>query len=323
MVQTRWRPNATDTCFGDGNQVIAVVRFDDSEVPEPPSGFLDRYGLTGEQLRRSTAPPIFATISPGAVPLEHFGVNLPWLVLCSPIYLDVPNRILQLPEGYTRHVPDSFGYADKTDRFTDSLSLPVRIEWIAEERLMSRAPRHWSVQRRGRSTAEIRTTLSGQPDVPHGFKRATYEVTRTTNVFGRTLPLEFRYMSFLPDERRQEPLLNLDALGEIQLIGPSDAPAWPLEAGHRYNVTDYRFRHSRRLVDFIRYQITNGLVPPKSDALLLEAYEKAVASAPVDEVIRARYGFYAIYALFVLLPIITVLLWLRGVHQRKRNVPTS
>jgi hypothetical protein len=283
--------------------VISIVRFDDGEVSEPPSGFLERYGLTREALRPSKPAPTFATISPGAVPLEHLGVNLPWLVFCSPTYLGVPDRVLPLPEGYIRHAPDSFGYADKTGRFADSLALPKTIVWLADEGLMKRAPKHWSVQRRGRSREEIRATLSGETAIPHGFERATYEVTQTTNLFGWTLPLEFRYVSFLPDERQKEPLLNLDLVGEVRSIQPSDAPPWPLENGQPYSVADYRFRHPRRLVDLIRDEITDGLVLPTSDATLLALYEKAASSAPVDQVIRARYGLYAVYAVLLLLPI--------------------
>lgn len=318
LIQTRWSPNITETYFCDGSQVIRVQRFDDDKIPEPPDWFLPRYGLSPSSPQQPRKAATHVTVMEGTVPFSDPGANVPWLAFCSSMYLNLPDRLIPLPTGNIRRVRESFGYVDRTDRYADTLALPKKVVWVADQRLMRRAPRHWSLNRRGRSPEHIRLALSGETRFPHGFERAVYEVTSKTNLGGYTIPLNFRLTSFRPYYRDGRPLRVADAFGEVRSLEISDAPGKPLLDGHLYHVIDYRFRHPRRLVDYIRYQIEDGVVPLKSDPILQALYEEAVSSAAIDPVIRSRHGFLAVYGLMFSFPAIAVLLWLRS-RARQHN----
>lgn len=322
LIRTRSGPNTTQTHFCNGEKVISVFSFDDPQAAVPPPWLAERYGLSTIPAEPQTEAPTFVHLADGTLPIDYTGGILPWLAFCSSMHLNTPDRLLPFPNSDMRRHVTSFGYVDRTDRYDDSLALPMKVVWLADDRLMRRAPHHWSLYRVGRSPDAIRQALTRQAAIPHGFEGAVYEVTKTTNILGYTIPLKFRLTTFRPYYEDGRSLREIDAVGEVLSLELSDAPAWPLVDGLVYHAVDFRFRHPRRLVDYVRYQIKDGAVPTRNDPVVKSLYEAAILSADVDPVIRARSASFAVYgAVLVTFPAVVVLLWLRSRFRPRSSNP--
>src|SRR6185503_709755 len=125
--------------------------------------------------------------------LEPFGYGVErsaWLAFCSGSFLRAPGREIPLLIG---HFSQSRGYSDKTVLLDEhsTFSLPKTVDLFSED----------------------------------GSLASHYEVLSSTNVFGRTFPLQFhltQYRNPLPHDTVQ---YNLR--GSVISIKPCDAPAGP------------------------------------------------------------------------------------------------
>ncbi len=87
----------------------------------------------------------------------------------------------------------AFGYDVKVECFEDNEGLLKMVEFIASEERMLQSSSNPNILRY-QENAEMR--FYPVPSLSDGFVRAVYPVQRSTNILGRTLPLEFRYQQF-------------------------------------------------------------------------------------------------------------------------------
>ena len=296
-------PNAVKTDFYDGTNILQTTKITrKAEVPDATRKLLPPAVLKGIDHEPSESDWIFLTISPGDAPLESVEVQLPWLAFCSGAYLRKPGRLISLPTAITRSRPGAFGFKDHTKTFPDDLGLPRTVDFLASAELFAKAVSHESLNRFGRSIVEIRRAVSPNSGLPEGFVKATYRVTTETNVGGWIIPTSFVYEEFQPMTDGAATIIV--AVGLVDSIKESSGPTFTLSPTERYSVADYRFRHPRKVVDQIRYAITNGQVPLTSDPALRRLFEKRVAASPVDPVIKAHVGIYVVFTALVAGPVI-------------------
>jgi len=219
----------------------------------------------------------FLTVTPGGHPLANAGGNLPWLAFCSGRYLRTPGRVIPLTGADIRHVPESFGFTDKTEVFADELGLPRSVElFVSTERLRS-AWSHESLLRDGRVREQPRRTAT------EGALAARYLVLQHTNFAGWNVPTLFSYEQFKRDGSKA---ITVRAFGSVTDIRLVDMPASFVSATGLYSVVDYRFRDREKVVDEIHYSITNGTVEPATSPELKRLFNSQAAVAPIDPNIK-------------------------------------
>jgi hypothetical protein len=269
--------------------------------------------LMEQQDDSGSSGPIVLTITPGGHPLDDGGANTPWLAFCSGSYLRLPERLLPRSGGHGRDSPGAFGYTDQTSTFEDELGLPARVELFASTALLKAEPTRDTLNR---FTAQ-RARLRHQPTVlmPEGFLTARYEVIAHTNFGGWTIPTHFAYEQFLPGPDG-EPWRTVALNGIVTSLRPAARPSAVVSPDKVYTVVDYRFRHQKRLVDSIRYPLTNAIVPPVEDPVLQESFRAAVAAAPVDPFYQGRIGRWIAYALLIFLLTAVPVFWLLAKRVR-------
>jgi hypothetical protein len=260
---------------------------------------------------------IFLAISPGRMPMEDIGVQLPWFAFGSGGYLREPGRRVPLLGQIIRATPGVFGFRDETETFPDELGLPKKVDLVASAKLFAKALSHESLIRVGRSPSQIRAIVNEGSGLREGALEASYRVVASTNYNGLIIPTLFTYEEF---EARAglKPGVTLTVVGRVDSIEPSAKPELVLVAGQRYSVSDNRFRHPGRLVDQISYAVTNGQIPPKDDPGLQRLFEKAVAAAPLDPVRKVHWALYVTFVALAAGPIIGLLASRRN---RKRICP--
>lgn len=304
LIEDTYVPGILNTYFFDGTNVLQTSEI--TRIVELP-----------EELKRLRPPRlgsdsahgpsqsdwIFLTISPEEVPLDNLGSQLSWLALCSGQYLRKPGRLLPLPTALTRAYAGAFGFKDNTDTFSDELGLPRSVGMLASAKLSAMAVKHESLFRTGRSSAAIRNSISPHANFPEGFLKASYRVLTHTNFGGWIIPTSFTYEDFAPAAGGgATPILI--AAGAVDSIKGSIEPTFTLSPTVRYSVADYRFRHPSKTVDQIHYAITNGQVQPTTDPALRRMFERQVAAAPFDPVIKVHYGIYVVFMALLAGPVI-------------------
>jgi len=261
------------------------------------------------------------TITPGEHPLDNFGVNLPWLAFCSGRYLCLTNRLIPLTGAEIRHLTGAFGFRDETSTFEDNLALPKDVKLFASVKLLEKAVSHESLLRGLRTSSEIRKTLKPEVNWPDNFFAGHYQVLDHTNLNGWSIPTLFSYQQFVPGTKtNKEPWLSLSVCGSITSLRAIDEPLSIVSIKERYGVVDYRFRNERKLVDEIHYAMSNSMVKPVTDPALQAQYRLVLASAPIDPVIKARFGMQGFFAFLTLGPALIIFVkWLRNnKHKHKQ-----
>ena len=242
------------------------------------------------------------TITPGHHPLDHFGASLPWLAFCSGDYLRQPGRLIPFA-AEIRQEPEAFGYVDRTLTFSDRFGLPERVEFFTSRELLRRSPRNPALQRSTRDRRDLAIALNPVVSAPEGVLVGRYQVQVSTNIAGINIPLVFQLETWRID-REKHPLLQGDTWGRVTSLRAVPEPKQIISSDARYGVIDFRFRHRFKLVDDIKYTITNGIVPPISDPVLGAIYRRDVSAAAYDPVYKARFGIYGLVAILLVPPVI-------------------
>ena len=320
LIETTFMPGLLNTYFFDGTNVLQTSQV--TRQIEPPE---ELRSLVRPRLHSgSTAKAVqsgwsFLTISPGEIPLDDLGSQLPWLAFCSGQYLRKPDRVVPLPTALARGYAATFGFKDDTVTFSDELGLPRSVRLLASAKLSKLAVKHESLVRVGKSSSEIRNAISPHATFPDGFLKGRYQVLTHTNFGGWNIPTSFMYENFSP-MRTGGVMTTLTAGAGVESIKASSEPTFTLSPTARYSVADYRFRSPAKTVDQIQYAITNGQVQPVTDPALRRVFDREVAKAPFDPVIKVHYGVYVVFVALLTGPAIAaVVFWLRHRTNRKIN----
>ena len=75
-------------------------------------------------------------------------------------------------------------------------------------------------------------------------------------------------------------------------------------------VDDHRFRHPRKLVDYISYFSEEGRIPPVGDPQLHRLFVQQAAAAPWDAALVQRLGNIGFWVLLAAPPAVAGTLWL-------------
>jgi hypothetical protein len=308
LIESDFTPGITSTYYFDGTHVYKTTSINPNTRSKNKAAVSkDLKNLlplvSYEEAKGEVMIPL--TITPGSHPLDDGGANLPWLAFCSGRYLRVPGRIVPRAGADIRHYPGAFGFQDQTVTFDDSLGLPYKLELFASLKLLQQATVHHSLIRAG-SPGRLQLALSPNISAPQGFLAARYEALAETNFAGWNLPVKFKYEQFLPLETGQS-ITTVILLGEVTSIHRSIYPPSSIVSSEkRYSVVDYRFRHHRKLVDEIHYILDKSEVKPSSDPELQRIYRAAVAAAPIDPMIKGKYGIYGLFATLIAGPAVAV-----------------
>jgi hypothetical protein len=306
----RWRidhdflPNAKTSDFFDGTNVYQLVQVTKEPALSPEQAkLIAKLGLVvaGSELYSNR----FVEISPGGHPLSDLGVNVPWLALCSACYLKQKGQRLPLPLRPIRYTVDSFAYPGNVILFGDDLGLPRSVEWVTSVKEFTRSLDDDRLSRDNR-TLQIRSlVLRPSKD---GLLRARYNVEESTNVLGWHIPLKFDIVDYGNGfQLGTNPVCR--ASGQVQSIRETKEPEGVFEWNQYQSVNDHRFRSGKKLIDFIHYPWTNGLVPLRNDPILVEVFNKKVDRAALDPRLSAGRWRIAIVALLLLGPAVFVAMW--------------
>lgn len=318
LIETHFSPSATHTYHFDGTNIYHTTELKPNRSRSLEKKLGKAYPFLSQAEVTNSSDWVFLTITPGEHPLSDFGANLPWLAFCSGHYLRSENRLIPLAGAKIRHVAASFGFKDNTTSFPDALGLPRKLELLASVGLLKKSPLHQSLIRGGRTENELQIALNPVVSFPERFLAARYEVLSHTNLNGQSIPTEFSYAQFLPGSKGV-PLLTLAVLGKVSSIHPAETPTFALSTPQRHSVVDYRFRHKRKLVDSIRYSITNGVVLDEHDPRLQSLYESAASRAPIDPVIKARLGIYGLFLALAAGPVLAGGWWYMTKLTKKKK----
>jgi len=256
--------NATDSWFCDGTNVFRSIHFRPVNPNENSSV------ITAS----NNGPNENVLVIPGTHPMGDFGVNLAWLAYCSGGYLQSPNRILPLLGGEPRHQLEVFAVEDKTVLSESPPFLPSKIEFLANLTNAAKAAQSQFVFR----TAGSRSIPVMEPD---GTLLATYQVEQFTNYSGWTIPAVFSYFQTNRVAGLQGSGMRYFNTGKVTNITVAPAPRAILEEGKRAFIEDTRFRHPDRLVDSMRYWLTNGALPATNDPEMLATLERISKTHPL------------------------------------------
>lgn len=314
LMSGRIALNVLGTLYCDGTNVYETHKI--LNKPMDQGAFEKHFGFPSG----GASDYQFGTVTPGLHPLSTFPINLPWLAFCSGQYLRKPGRLIPLPGWSIKHNAGAFGFRDETVICLDDLGLPQNVEFIASKKLFRESPQNHAIIRSVRSRTEVRLALHPTFTVPEQFKGGDYQVLESTNIGGWKVPLRFTYKQYSPKPSGAAQLCS-EAVGAVTNVCITNELPLSLliRPGITYHVIDYRFRHPTRLVDDVGYAVTNGVFPPKNDPVLQMLYSKAVRSAKIDPVRKARYGIYGTFAVLLLVPLIAILLWRIADHNKRQN----
>lgn len=317
LIESGFVPNARDLHYHDGTNVYNLTELH-AMPPAAAAAYGGRYGPGVPDIEEMTgAGWRFLSVTPGRVPMDHFGPTLIWLAFCSSTHLRQPGRLIPLG-GEVRHTPDAFGYRDETRTFADPLGLPETVRFFADRKLLAKSPRHPALLRSTRHENELQVALAPRVTMSDGFLRACYQVTEATNIGGLHIPLRFVFESYIEGPGR-EPLLNGNRTGWVVSLRECDEPRSVVSPEYLLSVTDFRFRHPTKMADSIHYTLTNGVLPPTSDPRLRSLYKKEVAEAEYDPIFIKRIGVLGLAAV-VLLPLLLGGCW---AWQRQHRTKTT
>ncbi|RME95600.1 MAG: hypothetical protein D6766_02865 [Verrucomicrobia bacterium] len=289
----------------------------------PNPALQQRYG--GALRTRPWRPgdPVHITVYPGPACLVYdLPVNAVWLSFCatratvqSLPSLPLPTSIIQLDDY-------AFAYPSQPQYFRDDLELIQSVQWLSPT-AQSHAipPNPYRTRDLALTQTRFRHTVESPPwgGEPNATV-AEYRVLTWTNLAGWHIPTSFEYHEWYPKAAAQRlglaagpnRVLRAEFRGNAtaRTLAPGAKPPSILTNGVVYFVQDLRFRHPRKLVDFINYRLTNQTVlPPRDDPHLAALFEAAVAKAPLDPLIehqrRTTYFYAAIMLLLVIVAGVT------------------
>ena len=258
--------NATGLWFCDGSNVFYKPDIHyPADLPNSPL-----------LIAKNTGPSKNVVVIPGVHPMGDFGVNLNWRAYCSGNYLQSSNRLLPLLGGEPRHDVKLFGVEDGTVLSTSPPYLPANIEFLVNNANAARAAQSAVVFR---SVKRRPIPLRGI----NGAFAASYEVEQFTNYAGWTLPSVFTYVQTNFPEGLNASGVGYFITGTVIKIGETTTPKPLLEDGKTSFIEDTRFRHPDRLVDSLRYPLTNATLPATNDPAMLEALDQLAKKRPLIE----------------------------------------
>jgi hypothetical protein len=241
------------------------------------------------------------------------------VAFCSGSYLRLPGRLLPLTGAEIRHVDWSFGLQDRTQRYDDDLGLPSEVDLLASADLLQRDPLHESLLRAGRTALELRKALKLDSELPERFLCGRYQVLECTNLNGWHIPTRFTYEQYLPRPDKT-PMRKLFVTGAVTSVSIVEELPSIISSGQPYSVVDYRFRAKQKLVDEIHYGISNGVIRAVNDPILQGLYKKRLDSAPLDPVIKVRFGIYGLFAVLLAAPVIAACIrWFIKRNKSKKS----
>jgi|GEM_PF-4742459 len=308
LIESRFIPNAVQYHYCDGTNVYELVEF--YPLPaELAAVYGQRYGAPppgpapGEEV-----PQYHVRVIPGTVPLDHSGVTLLWMAFCSPFHpLDWGSGIPLSADALAD--PDAFAYRTEVHRFEDRVGLPESVRFYkSSARLRVSANRPVRI-RSSWSRKHLTSVLLREFRLEDGFLAAHYYVVAATNLDGIHIPLEFEMGFYRRVAGGAAELRGLDQ-GRVTLLTYCAAPQWPVKEVGRVQVDDHRFRHPRKLVDYISYFSEEGRIPPVSDPQLHRLFEQQAAAAPWDPALVQRLGNIGFWGLLAAPPAVAGTLWL-------------
>jgi hypothetical protein len=205
-------------------------------------------------------------IIPGEHPLGNAGVNITWLAFCSEQYLKKSGRSIPLPICEIRNTHGAFAYEDKTSVFDHGNGLPEKVTLFESTELLAK-----------NRNDERLTIASGAvervPRFVNGRVAFTYNVLKTTNFLGRTLPVEFNFVQYAysSSDALQRKIVGS---GSVSSISEGNIQAGPFVGASHYRVNDLRFRSRDRVVDAIQYKWAEAAAPSTNDPRLLSIFHE-------------------------------------------------
>ena len=220
----------------------------------------------------------FIDIWPGDLPLNDVGANLPWLAFCSGHYLKKKGRVLPLLFNNIRYTPGAFACRDETSCSDDELGLPRSVDWKYSAAALAKSLDNPLLSRSDYMMK--RYSLSGK-GIKDGALRSRYTVLEWTNYSGRHIPTKFEHLQCAPHvEWSSNPWFK--AVGQVANIRHAPEPKSVFLLDTNQWVTDYRFRSSAKLIDFIHYRWPSNAIPSTSDPSLVALYKRKEALVPAD-----------------------------------------
>jgi hypothetical protein len=218
--------------------------------------------------------------SQGGLPLGDPAVNVAWLAFCSGSYLKRDSRLIPLPLDTLRHTRDRFAYTDKTETFPDGLGLPRTVDLFLSKKLFIASEQDFD-REAFFGDRYTKFTLRTAETLEEGAPMFHYEVTESTNAFGGTWPLQFK---FSQNGRKFEQ--NGDwfwrGSGRVKTIRPAEKPATIFNTSLNQTIVDWRFHNQETRVDAITYTSTNAFLAPINDPALQREYAKRVKWARLN-----------------------------------------
>lgn len=306
LLRVHYMDNAVEELYCDGTNVIKkTVQFAE---PKTQNWLNKRYGITNAPLG-SNQPDVnntFIRITPGLHPLDNLWNNLPWLAFCSDRYLALPERLIPFPSGWTRFLPNAFGYKDKTALLPGNPGLPLSCVLFASSDLFASSPFD---KRLARTDTVLRVRSNPQSIVKNNLMQFEYQVSNWTNLLNRTIPLEFRFIEYRP-AKHENATVKLEGMGRVLHTAIVRAIPDIIPVESEAVVTDYRFRSSERLVDSISYKLQKGQqIPNVDDAELLRLFVEVQKKRPIDPSLGASLRRIIVTSLIFILPVGVLVLW--------------
>lgn len=306
FLRVHYMDNAVEELYFDGTNVTKKT----SQFAEPKNLKLinERYGIadTHASSRQLHSTNVFIRVISGLHPLDNLWINAPWLAFCSGGYLAQPERIVPFPSGWTRHLPNAFGYEDKTTLLPGGLGLPLTCELYASSERFTSSPFD---ERLARTDTILRIRSHPRGIVKNGLLQFQYRVTASTNLQGRVVPSEFQFTEFRPtqDNNLGVKLKGFGRVLHFKVV--SSMPHLRVEESKAV-ITDYRFRSQRRLLDSISYEKPRGQsISSIDDTNLQTLFLEAEKERPVDPTLVGKTRRMTIVIAVALLSLGLLMLW--------------
>lgn len=282
--------------------------------------------------------PLRPRYIPGAITKGPFPVGaawyttIPWFALLSDNSIGDGDTVLPALWANFRVDLSAHIYDLAQTALNSSPALPASATWTFSRKRLKHADRNELLAREGvpRSIRDMNamaqsefSTLLG--DEPTG----EYTVTVVTNVYGMQLPLEFelsRYYTQVRNRRGTNGASNPTAThqlyhGQIKRYWSEELASYVPDLLDPVSVADWRFRHDRRLLDYIRYSVTNGAWPNVDDPRLLALYQEKLSRSPRLWISSARHAVALLLVLAVF--VAPAAIWFVNRRRAYRTAPNN
>jgi len=266
-IENEFPKNAKEVWQFDGTNVYRSIqvtkRLDIAQRPGYPA--LAPFDQAKSNLTVSVMP------SPYGHPLGDLGVNIPWLAFCSASYLK-SGQAMPLPTDVIPYKADSFAYSNRIRMFDDGYGLPQAMDLMTCRSCYTNSLVDVRLMRTERLQQAI---VQGPPSFEDGIVKFHYEVTKSTNVFGRDIPIQFEYIDYKPDSTNiwRE---YVGGKGKVSSITSASAIE-KFSLTQRATFVDYRFKQRTSRMDAIIY--TNLTISETNDPRLQSIFSENLKMA--------------------------------------------